>query len=96
MDPLRYHREAAELTREATVTRAGCSLASLQQLELGARPRKSAVLRRIVAVLAAELDRDYHELLDEIEGSRNDIERPAEAPDAKEATVHAGRAHYSD
>jgi len=89
LDPIRRYRQRAGLTREVTVARADCSLASLQQLELGARPRKSAVLRRIVAVLASELDLDYGELLVEIEGPRNG-EAPAVQAEASQTTDAGG------
>jgi transcriptional regulator with XRE-family HTH domain len=71
MDPLRAYREAAKLTRPVVCQRAACSLASLTSLEAGARPQKSAVLRRVVGVLAAELDLPYGKLLGEIEHPRN-------------------------
>jgi len=84
MDPLRYHRNAAGLTREQLAFRAHCSVAWVQQLEAGCRPGKSAVLRRVTAVLAAELGYDYGELLDALDP--RDESSPACTPGSDSTT----------
>jgi len=50
---LRAERERAGLTRADLAARVDCSLAMLGNLEAGAIPKRSAVLERVYAVLAA-------------------------------------------
>jgi transcriptional regulator with XRE-family HTH domain len=89
MDPLRRYRQQAKISREAAAARTGCSASMLQQLENGSRPSRSAVLRRYVGVLAAELDLNYGLLLTEVEGPRNG-ETPAVAAEASQQTPEMG------
>lgn len=51
---LKHARQRAGLTRAQLAHLAGCSLASLANIEQGAIPKRSAVLKRALAVLAQQ------------------------------------------
>jgi predicted transcriptional regulator len=53
-DGLREHRRRRGITQQRLAELAGCSLSMVRILEAGAKPRKSAVLGRIVSVLNDE------------------------------------------